>query len=103
MLKLLIKHQLYEYAISTFFDRVLYNFAHRTIRFSDIQFGTIPGYEDGTPRITIIHNGVTYPTVFTVDLYMDLVLIHSKVEAAKMYQEALAYEFYRFTGIMVAL
>lgn len=103
MLKLLIKHQLCEYAIDTVFDRLIFNFASRKMKFDDIQFGTTPRYEDGSPRITIIHDGVTYVTHFTIDLFNDLALVHGKLDAQKLFREALAYEFHRFTGMMVAM
>jgi len=103
MLKLLIKHQLCEYAIDTVFDRLIFNFASRKMKYDDIQFGTTPGYEDGSPRITIIHNGVTYVTYFTRELFNDIALVHGKLDAQKMLREALAYEFHRFTGMMVVM
>ncbi len=101
MIKLLIKHQLYDYAINTFFDRAIYNFAPCAMQFSDIQLGTKVSETDGSLYITITHNGETYVTYFTVDLFMDIAVINGKANADKIYRDAIAYEFYRFIGIRV--
>lgn len=57
-----------------------------------------PCSEDGSPRMVMEYAGYTIVTPYTVEIRMDLMLVHGD-DSIMVLAEALEYEFFSQTGI----